>query len=324
MLALLFCCGVLFLVAIGAAQEIPAPEQLMTAAHKVSGISQAGPYVFSATVVINPGDKKNEKAGRLTISRDHDRARVELEIGGLRETRVFLGDKQYAMPGQGFLFATGLNTFDQSWDPVQAKRFHFAPTYTFGHVSRQRDHGVDVWCFDRIQAQGKDKLCFDPARSVLLTENSRDQGRREFWDYTTFGEQMYPQRVQIVPMRIVPIEVNHIAINPAELKDEVFAVPEKSIELETCDDIRPPRSDYTPEPEYSEKARRKEENAVTLLDIFVTKEGKVSAVQVMNPDPDGLGDNAREKIKTWRFKPATCGNRPVNAEMIIEVSFNIF
>ena len=69
MASLLFCYATVPFAVDGVAQETPAPQQLIDAAHKASDLSQLGPYILNANVVVNPGDKKNEKTGRLTIAR---------------------------------------------------------------------------------------------------------------------------------------------------------------------------------------------------------------------------------------------------------------
>jgi len=323
--SLLFLCGTMLFTVVGAAEDIPTPQQLIDAAHKASDLSQAGPYILKADVVVHSGDKQNEKTGRLTISRDHDRARVDLEVGDLHETRVFLGDKEYAVLGQSALFASTLFRFDQSWDPARPEKFSHRTLmkYKLNHVRRERIHDVDAWCVDKISERNKDRMCFDAARSVLLLEDLGGKKPDEFLDFVPFGQQVYPQRVQIAGGSMAPVEASHIVVTPAILNDEVFAIPEKSLELEVCTDIKQPKAMYTPEPEFPEKARRERKTAVVLLYIVVTKEGKVVAPQPMYPDAYGFGDSAREEVKKWRFKPATCGDRPVNWEMMIEVVYSL-
>ncbi len=320
MVSLLFFCATALFTVAGSAQTIPTPQQLIDAAHKRADASQLVPYVFNADVVVNPGDKKNEKTGRLTISRDHNRARVELEIGDLHETRIVLGDKQYVVPGQGLLFTIGLDRFDQIWDPTQSQAFYIPSKYKFGDVQRERMHSVDALCFDRIFGDRRDHVCFDPDRPKLLHEDSSGK-TMEFFDFTRAGQMGDPRRVRIEELHMPPIEVNNIAFTSAVLKDEVFTISEKSIELETCDDIKPPQAVHTPNPDFP-GAMHRHKGGVVLLDLFITKEGKVSTVQVMNPDNDGLDDNVKATVKTWRFKPATCGDRPVDMEMHAEIAYS--
>jgi TonB family protein len=320
--SLLFRCATVLFAAYGAAQEIPTPQQLIDAAHKVSDLSQLGPYILNANVVVNPGDKKHESAGLLAIAHDHGRTRVELAFGGVHETRIFLDNKEYVEPGKGQLYTAELNRFDQSWDPAHVLQSRFAAKYRFGEVRREKVQGVDAWCFDQIYEHSRGRACFDAARAVLLRKESGGKPQREFLDFKALGQQMYPQRVQVFREFRSPIEISHIAINPATLKDELFAIPANSIELESCDDMKPPKATYTPEPEFSEKARREHIKGVVVLVLLITKEGQVNSVQVTNPDSYGLGDNASAAAKRWRFNPATCGSGPVNMEMAVEVEFH--
>jgi TonB family protein len=88
--------------------------------------------------------------------------------------------------------------------------------------------------------------------------------------------------------------------------------------------VKYPQSVYTPEPEFSEKARRAKYQGTVILNIVVDKEGNVSRIKLVRPLGMGLDENAMEGLKTWRFKPATRNGQPVAVEMNIEVAFNLY
>ncbi|HET6935234.1 MAG TPA: hypothetical protein VFI72_10370, partial [Candidatus Angelobacter sp.] len=146
-------------------QDKPSPEELLQAVHRNADLSQNGPYVLTATVVVNPGDKKRERSGRLTIYRDHDRARAELQMPDFQEVRVMLGDKTYAGKGQFILFATTLQNFDQSWDPTRSLTPKLDQNVGYGKSEEKKVNGHDAVCLDR---HGADGVCVDPAQLVLL------------------------------------------------------------------------------------------------------------------------------------------------------------
>jgi TonB family protein len=90
------------------------------------------------------------------------------------------------------------------------------------------------------------------------------------------------------------------------------------------DDTKPPRATYTPEPQFSEKARHAKYQGTVILNVVVDKAGNVSRIRLERPLGMGLDENAMEGLKIWRFKPATRNGQPVAVEMNIEVAFNLY
>jgi TonB family protein len=276
----------------------------------------------------DPDNARKQQTGQLRIDRDHERFRVELSMPGYREVRLTLGDKRYVPRGQGTLFVTGLYNFDRSWDPLKEELIPRSEKATYGELSHKKIRGHHALCFDQIRgvagakALGKTRYCIDPERSVVLR---RDAGsnRMEFSGYTPVGAAMAPRKVTIQNPSITNLEVRDISVSYQAPDPARFAVPEQSIEIETCKDEQQPKPVSTPEPPYSDEARSKHHEETILLHAFVAADGSVPDVQVMNPTGDGLDINARDTVRTWKFKPATCSGQPVMAEMMLEVEFRL-
>jgi len=90
------------------------------------------------------------------------------------------------------------------------------------------------------------------------------------------------------------------------------------------DDVRAPRATYTPEPEFSEQARRAKFQGTVVLQIVVNKKGDVVRVRLERALGMGLDQNAMEGVEHWRFTPATRNGQPVAVIMNIEVAFNLY
>lgn len=90
------------------------------------------------------------------------------------------------------------------------------------------------------------------------------------------------------------------------------------------DGVKAPKAMSTPEPEFSEAARYEKYQGVVVLYVVVGKDGTVTKVQVVRPLGLGLDEQAANKIKSWRFNPGTRNDQPVDIEMNIEVSFNLY
>jgi protein TonB len=85
-----------------------------------------------------------------------------------------------------------------------------------------------------------------------------------------------------------------------------------------------PRAIYSPEPEFSEEARKsKYQGEVTLL-ATITADGRTRDLLVVRSLGMGLDEKALEAVRTWRFEPAKKDGRPVAVQMNIIVSFHLF
>jgi TonB family protein len=85
-----------------------------------------------------------------------------------------------------------------------------------------------------------------------------------------------------------------------------------------------PRPTYTPEPEFSEEARHARFQGVVVMKVVVSKTGNIVRIKLEKVLGKGLDENAMEKLKSWRFEPATRKGQPVAVEMNIEVAFHLY
>jgi TonB family protein len=77
----------------------------------------------------------------------------------------------------------------------------------------------------------------------------------------------------------------------------------------------PPKPHYTPEPEFSEGARRAGFQGTVLLSLLIDTQGAVVAVKLDRGLGHGLDENAMETVKNWRFSPASSNGAPVSVWM---------
>lgn len=85
-----------------------------------------------------------------------------------------------------------------------------------------------------------------------------------------------------------------------------------------------PRPTYTPEPEFSEQAKKAKYQGTAVLTVVVDKDGNISRIRSMRSLGMGLDAQAMKTVRTWRFLPAMRGDQPVAVEMNVEFSFNLY
>ena len=81
---------------------------------------------------------------------------------------------------------------------------------------------------------------------------------------------------------------------------------------------------FKPEPPYSDEARKARVEGILVFVIVVDRQGNVSDVRaVSKPLGKGLDESAVNTLRTWKFKPATRGGRPVTVRVQVETKFRL-
>jgi periplasmic protein TonB len=84
-----------------------------------------------------------------------------------------------------------------------------------------------------------------------------------------------------------------------------------------------PKAIYQPDPEYSEKARKKKFQGVCVLSLVVGADGKTRDIKVVRPLGMGLDEQAIKAVTQWKFEPALKDGQPVAVQIAVEVNFRI-
>lgn len=90
------------------------------------------------------------------------------------------------------------------------------------------------------------------------------------------------------------------------------------------DGIIMPRAVYTPEPEFTEAARKAKAEGTVTLALNVGEDGLVTRVCIATASRDDLGLSAAKTVRTWRFKPAEKDGKPIAYDLSTEVQFHLY
>ncbi len=88
-------------------------------------------------------------------------------------------------------------------------------------------------------------------------------------------------------------------------------------------DVSAPKPVYTPEPEYSEEARKAKYQGTVLLSLVVDEAGRPVNIHVTRPLGLGLDEKAVEAVRRWTFKPGTKNGKAVAVQASVEVNFRL-
>jgi TonB family protein len=85
-----------------------------------------------------------------------------------------------------------------------------------------------------------------------------------------------------------------------------------------------PRPLSTPDPQYTDQARKAKVEGTCVLAMIVGPDGKPRDIRVQRGIGMGLDQKAIEAVQQWRFDPATKDGRPVAVQISVEVSFKLY
>jgi TonB family protein len=111
--------------------------------------------------------------------------------------------------------------------------------------------------------------------------------------------------------------------------DVIFDIPEGPPEvapqgpIHVGGDVKAPVKISTPQPQYTEIARKARIQGVVIVQAIIDKGGNVTNVQVLKGLPMGLDQAAVEAIKKWKFEPATLNGKPVDVYYNLTVNFTL-
>jgi TonB family protein len=89
--------------------------------------------------------------------------------------------------------------------------------------------------------------------------------------------------------------------------------------------VTPPRAIYTPDPEFSEQARKKKIQGTVLLSTLVNEQGEPTDIRVEKGIGYGLDERAVQCVSEYKFQPATDRDgKPVAYRIHIEVNYRLY
>ena len=87
---------------------------------------------------------------------------------------------------------------------------------------------------------------------------------------------------------------------------------------------RGPRATYSPDPEYTEYARKMKITGTVVLSLTVGTDGLPHDIQVERKLGYGLDEKALEAVRKWKFRPALKDGQPFEKRIEVSMSFHLY
>ena len=313
---LVFLCASL---ALAAGQQPLTASQLASEANSLSDLAKLGSYRLKAIVAL--GNEKRGATGTLTLDRDQENSRQELEFTDYREITVVRGNTGYFQrnPPMALYVAERLRRFDELW------WVEIPPESEVGTVSAAKVHGVPALCFTvRPEKNVHVRNCFEAATHLLLSRESSNDGGMEtlFLDYHEIEGVHVPGTIRFIEPQRATMQVQAIAAARMDFEATHFAPLPGARSFQTCRHMEPPRPLKRVDPEYPGIAKIKHLQGETHLLVTVSNEGGVLKTIPLSGNPVFL-QSATDALRQWQYRPATCPSGPIEDDVVVVVKFYI-
>jgi TonB family protein len=88
--------------------------------------------------------------------------------------------------------------------------------------------------------------------------------------------------------------------------------------------VETPRATYSPDPEYSEQARKSNYQSIVVVGGTVEPDGSFTDLCLDEAAGRGLDEQAMQTIKKWRFQPAKLQGQPVAVRIGVQATFRLY
>ena len=88
--------------------------------------------------------------------------------------------------------------------------------------------------------------------------------------------------------------------------------------------VTAPRAIFSPDPEFSEEARKAKYQGTVVLWVVVGVNGRAQDLRIAQSLGMGLDEKAIEAVKSWRFEPARMSGQPVPVQVQVQVNFRLY
>lgn len=197
-----------------------------------------------------------------------------------------------------------------------------APGQAFEKIAKERFHKEDLECVDvREPGRRKRRFCFDSSTGHLQAIESLAL-RMQFTDYRPFGSRSFPKRMSASAKNegLWDAEVQNLR-QLSSVDSSWFERPAGSESYVSCLDVRRPKALKAPDGAYPPDLRQQHIQGSAQLDVEVGADGRTHLLRVIQSDNASFASSAYNAIRTWTFKPAMCGDVPVDTVVRVIMKF---
>jgi TonB family protein len=309
------------------ASEDPAAEQLATSVTKLVDIRSpdSKPFQMDASFraqVNSPQD------GHLTWKwAAKDLWTKQITLGSYREFEVRKGNVLYISRNLPFTpervaeLMDLLTIFSADTDHWKIKK-----------AKHEVRDGIELNCLQiaalatRGEWNPKREVCINQGTQEVLTDDAKDGAedrKKSFADYQAFRDHIYPRQLKLLVNGSEALNVHVASLQEATFGNEIFVPLPGAVVRRQCEHMIRPVAVKDPNPPYPQSSAQDRRAGTAIVALTVLPDGSVDNVQLIGSAGHEMDQVSEEIVKTWKFKPAMCGNEPIAYDLRVEINFGV-
>lgn len=191
-------------------------------------------------------------------------------------------------------------------------------------VREKKKKGVALQCAElRFSGEADRELCFDQSGALVSDESESHDLDFQYADYAKFEGRMFPHSIRVNEsgQEVLSVTVDELSL-PQDTSPKLFEHDPSAVQLAPCEQLSTNLVKKVP-PEYPEDARRNGQQGTVILYAFVSADGRVGKVRVLQGLSRSLDQASIEAVKQWVYAPVACGSAPLPAEVEIPTKYAI-
>lgn len=198
-------------------------------------------------------------------------------------------------------------------------------------LHQKKDHGIKLNCVTLKPNEANASLdyCFNAVAGTLVSEIAgpfaSESGPLGFSGFLSFGEKYFPGDIRAEAPPAVPVTLHVNSITPLAKTDVAdFQPPAGSTSWPSCDapDTLPIiESQVTPN--YPVVAKMEHRDGSVFVYAIIGIDGRLSNLKLLSAPDGSLGASSLSAAEQWKYKPETCGGKPVPAETSIRTVYTL-
>lgn len=290
-----------------------AMQDLFDHSHKPSDVFQVPHPPFELEVEFS-SPSKTPLTGRLLLRwKGPGQWWSRVDYGPFQQIMIRNGEMEYANRNVDYTPEAVKDTFQL----LNIRADDFGPWHADKQKNRTRD-GVPLTCIRGEMTIGSQHIphdfCFETASRELRTEEWDFAGAQEndYDSYFDFDGLRIPKNLRRIVNGSVILSAKVVRLQGANFDDSWLTPATGALKRRRCPGIKPALP-TGPHPTLTEGLPHAGEKVT--VTITVLADGSVGSVSLV-----GASDPARNKpfidaFKHWKFKPALCGNEPVDFDL---------
>ena len=200
------------------------------------------------------------------------------------------------------------------------------PKENIGSVRERKNKGVTLQCAElRSSSTVGRELCFDQSGALVSDESKSDsQGQNfEYADYTKFEGRIFPHSIRVNESgrEILSMTAEDLSL-PQDTPPKLFEHDLGAVQIAPCEQLPTNLVKNVP-PHYPEDARHNGQQGAVILYAFLSADGQVSRVKVLQGLSPSLDQATIQAVQQWVYAPVTCGSLPLPTEVEIRINYTL-